>query len=192
MARAREETLRSSSLLMLRRLEDGAFAFPGDNGSMRDREMRFLSQGRILGSLVGVYYSLGLVVLCFNFGLMPAVGAPIMESRGEQLLFAAKQAALLVALGTIAGFAGMIQVRFPSWLRRRNSGALTRLYFGVGLLASAGLFVMEAAKDASWNGVALAGALAWMVLYLLSLAVAAANIGVGFFFGTRRSGQNFS
>ena len=159
---------------------------------MRDREARFLSQGRLLGSLVGVYYSLALVVLCFNFGLLPPVGAPIMESRAEEFLFAAKQALLLVALGTIAGFAGMIQVQFPSWTRRRTSGALTRLYFGVGLLAAAALFLMEAAKDASWNGIALAGAVAWMVLYVLSLAVATVNIGVGLFFGTRRSGQNFS
>ena len=177
---------------MFRRLEDGAFAFPGDNGGMRDRETRFLSQGRILGSLVGVYYSLALVVLCFRFGLLPAVDAPIMESRGAQFLFAAKQAALLVALGTIAGFAGMVQLRFASWLRRRNSGALTRLYFGVGLLAAVALSLMEAAKDASWNGLALAGAVAWMILYVLSLAVAAANIGAGLFFGSRRSGQNFS
>ena len=158
---------------------------------MREREARFLSRGRILGSLVGVYYSLALVVLCFNFGLLPAVGAPIMESRAEQFLFAVKQAALIVALGTVAGFAGMIQLRFPSWLRRRNSGVLTRLYFGVGLLAAAALFLMEAAKDASRNGLALAGAVAWMVLYVVSLAVTAVNIGVGFFFGSRHCKQNF-
>ena len=107
-------------------------------------------------------------------------------------MFAAKQAALILALGTVAGFAGMIQLRFPSWMRRRNSGALTRLYFGAGLLAAAALFLMEAAKDTSRNGLALAGAVAWMVLYVLSLAVAAVNIGVGLFFGTRRSKQNFS
>ena len=177
---------------MLRRLENFAFGFPSDNTEMRGQESRFLSQERILGTLVGVYYSLALAVVCFSFGLMPPVGAPIMTSRTEEFLFAVQQAALLVALGTIAGFAGMVQLRFAGWLRRRNSGALTRLYFVVGLLASAALFVMEAAKDASWNGLALAGAVAWMVLYVLSLAVAAANIGAGLFFGARRSGRNFS
>jgi hypothetical protein len=152
---------------------------------MADRGSHFLSQDRVLGSLVGVYYSLALVVLCFNFGLLAPVGAANMASRAEQFLFAAKQAAVLVALGTIAGFAGMIQLRFSTWLRRRSSGALTRLYFGVGLLASMAMFLMELAKDASWNGLALAGALAWILFYILSLAVATTNIGVGLFFGTR-------
>jgi hypothetical protein len=132
-----------------------------------------------------LYYSLALVVLCFNFGLLPPLGAANMSSRTEQFLFASKQAALLVTLGTIAGFAGMVQLRFSSWLKRRNSGALTRLYFGVGLLASMSLFLMEAAKDASWNELALAGALAWIFFYVLSLAVATANIGAGLFFGAR-------
>lgn len=191
-AQAKHETYASFSLIRFRRLEGGALAFPGDNVDMRDREARFLSRERVLGSIVGVYFSLALAVLCFNFGLLPPADAPIMQSRAEELLFAAKQAALLAVLGSIAGFAGIVQVRFPSWLKRRNSGALTRLYFGVGLLASGALFLMAAAKDASWNGLALAGAVAWMVLYVLSLAVATANIGVGLLFGTRRSGQNSS
>ena len=152
---------------------------------MVDREARFLSQDRVLGSLVGVYYSLALAALCFNFGLLPPIGEANMASRAEQFLFAAKQAAVLVALGTIAGFVGMIQLRFSVWLGRRNSDALTRLYFGMGLLAAMAMFLMEVAKDASWNGLALAGALAWILFYVLSLAVATANIGVGLFIGTR-------
>lgn len=152
---------------------------------MVDREPRFLSQSRILGSLVGLYYSLALVVLCFNFGLLLPVDAATMSSRSEQFPFAMKQAALLAVLGTIAGFAGMIQLRSSSWLGRRHSSALTRLYFGVGLLAAMAVFVMETAKDTGWNGLALAGALAWGFFYVLSLAVATTNVGVGLFFGAR-------
>jgi len=152
---------------------------------MVDREPRFLSQGRILGSLVGLYYGLALVVLCFNFGLLLPVDAAPMSSRSEQFPFAMKQAAILAVLGTIAGFAGVIQLRSSSWLRRRNSSALTRLYFGVGLLAAMAVFMMEVANDAGWNGLALAGALTWCFFYVLSLAVATANVGVGIFFGAR-------
>jgi hypothetical protein len=96
-----------------------------------------------------------------------------------------KQAAILAVLGTIAGFAGMIQLRSSSWLRRRNSSALTRLYFGVGLLAAVAVFVMEVAKDTGWNGLALAGALAWCFFYVLSLAVTTTNVGMGLIFGAR-------
>jgi hypothetical protein len=152
---------------------------------MVERDPRFLSNEKILGSIVGLYYGLALVVLAFNFGLLPPIDAANMSSRTEQFLFASKQAALLFALGTIAGLAGIVQVRFSSWLRKRNSGALTRLYLGVGLLASVVMFLMEAAKDASWNGLALAGGLAWMFFYVLSLAIASANIGAGLFFGAR-------
>jgi hypothetical protein len=152
---------------------------------MADREARFLSQSKVLGSLVGLYYSLAVAVLCFNFGLLPPVGAANMSSRAEQFLFATKQAALLAVLGTIAGFAGMIQLRSSSWLRRRNSSALTRLYFGVGLLAAVAMLLMEASKDAGWNGLALAAALSWMFFYVLSLTLATANVSVGLFFGAR-------
>jgi hypothetical protein len=160
-------------------------AFLADNGEMVEQEPRFLTQSRILGSLVGLYYSLALAVLCFNFGLLPPLDATNMSTRSEQFLFASKQAAILAAFGTIAGCAGMIQLRFSSGAKWRNSGALTRLYFGVALLASVAMFLMEAAKDASWNELALAGAVAWIFLYALSLAVATANIGVGLFLGNR-------
>ncbi|HYT22589.1 MAG TPA: hypothetical protein VEW05_20460 [Candidatus Polarisedimenticolia bacterium] len=98
---------------------------------------------------------------------------------------AAKQAGVLIALGTIAGFAGMMQLRFSIWFGRRSSAALTRLYLLVGLLASMAIFLMEVAKDASSNGLALAGALAWIFFYVLSLTIATANVGVGLCFGNR-------
>lgn len=160
-------------------------AFLADNREMVEQEPRSFSQSRILGSLVGLYYSLALAALCFQFGLLPPVGAENLASRTEVFGFATKQAAILAAFGTLAGCAGMIQLRFSSWAKRRNSDAATRLYFFVGLLAAMSMFLMAAAKDAGWNELALAGALAWMVFFVLSLAVATANVGVGLFFGAR-------
>jgi len=79
----------------------------------------------------------------------------------------------------------MMQLRFSTWFARRNSAALTRLYLLVGLLASMAIFLMEVATDASSNGLALAGALAWIFFYVLSLTIATANVGVDLFFGNR-------
>ena len=162
----------------------------GENSEMGDRESRFLSLDGILGSLVGVYYSLALVVLCFNFGLLAPPGAADVASRGELFLLAARQAGVLLTLGTIAGFAGMIQARFSTGPRRRTSPALTRLYLLVGSFASMAIFLMELAKDACSNGLALAGALAWIFLYILSLVIATTNIGVGLFLGNRMQQSN--
>lgn len=83
----------------------------------------------------------------------------------------------------------MIQLRFSTWLGRRNSVALTRPYLAVGLFASVAMFLMELAKEASANGLMLIRVLAWIFLYVLSLAVATANIGVGLFFGREVSRQ---
>ena len=152
---------------------------------MEDRESRFLSYERVLGLIVGVYYGLALVLLCFNFGLLAPIGASNMPSPAELFLLAAKQAGVLFALGTVAGFAGMIQTRFSTWPRRRTSAALSRLYLLVGSLASIAIFLTEFAKDASSNGFALAGALAWILFYILSLAIATANIGMGLFLGVQ-------
>jgi len=171
--------------MRIRRLEERALAFPSDNWEMEYGESRFLSHNRILGSLVGAYYSLALVVLCFNFGLLRPLVAPNLSSRAEEFLLAARQAGVLLALGTIAGLAGMMQLRFSTWFGRRSSAALTRLYLLVGLLASMAIFLMEVGTDASSNGLALAGALAWIFFYVLSLTIATANVGVGLFFGNR-------
>ena len=171
--------------MRIRRPETARLRFWSDNREMEDRESRFLSHNRILGSLVGAYYSLALVVLCFNFGLLRPLVAPNLSSRAEEFLLAAKQAGVLIALGTIAGFAGMMQLRFSIWFGRRSSAALTRLYLLVGVLASMAIFLMEVAKDASSNGLALAGALAWIFFYVLSLTIATANVGVGLCFGNR-------
>lgn len=171
--------------MRITRRETARLRFWSDNREMEDRESRFLSHNRILGSLVGAYYSLALVVLCFNFGLLRPLVAPNLSSRAEEFLLAAKQAGVLIALGTIAGFAGMMQLRFSTWFGRRSSAALTRLYLLVGLLASMAIFLMEVAKDASSNGLALAGALAWIFFYVLSLTIATANVGVGLCFGNR-------
>jgi len=137
-----------------------------------------------------VYYSLALVLLCFNFGLLTPIGAANMPSRAELFLLAAKQAGVLFALGTVAGLAGTIQTRLSTWSRQRTSAALTRLYLLVGSLASIALFLMEFAKDASSNGFALAGALAWILFYILSLAIATANIGVGLFLEQHTAARN--
>src|SRR2546430_11986006 len=125
------------------RSEERALAFPSDNWEMENGESRFLSHNRILGSLVGAYYSLALVVLCFNFGLLRPLVAPNLSSPAEEFLLAATQAGVLIALGTIAGLAGVMQLRFSTWFGRRSSAALTRLYLLVGLLASMAIFLME-------------------------------------------------
>lgn len=152
---------------------------------MADRETRFLSRERILGSIVGLYYGLALAVLCFNFGLLTPVEMADMPSRAEQFTFAVRQAGVLVILGTIGGLTGLVQMQFHRWFGRHNSRALTRLYLGMGLLASTTMFLMTVANDCSARGYALASALAWFVFYTLSMTVAVANLGVGIFLRAR-------
>src|SRR6266576_1591289 len=117
--------------MRIRRPETARLRFWSDNREMEDRASRFLSHNRILGSLVGAYYSLALVVLCFNFGLLRPLVAPNLSSRAEEFLLAARQAGVLIALGTIAGVDGHIPngSRKRCFVERARAGRSTGLDF---------------------------------------------------------------
>ena len=151
----------------------------------RDTDTISPANEHVLGTIVGLYYSLALAALYFGFGLLAPPGWTSYASRGEVLLLGLKQAGGLLFLGIFAGFCGLAQVQFPAWLKRRNSRSLTHLYFWTSLLASVGMFVMVMAKECCANGTALVGALVWAFFYTVSMLIATVNTGVAFLLRTK-------